>query len=66
MLRDWLTVLIRGYTVRRQIDFGSGGQVAAGELANAAAAVLACEGVADVHVPSAQYNGFQCRIESAA
>ncbi len=66
MFRDRLTVLIRGYNGRRQINFGSGRQVAAGELANAAAAVLACEGVADVHVPSAQYNCFQCRIESAA
>jgi hypothetical protein len=63
MFRDWLRLLIRGYGRDDRIVYGTGGQIDATELEEAAAEILAHEDVAYVHVRSAQYNCYQCRIE---
>jgi hypothetical protein len=65
MFRDWLHLLIRGYGADDRIVYGTGGQIRAEELEEAAADVLADPAVAYVHVRSAQYNCYQCRIERA-
>lgn len=66
MFRDWLHLLIRGYGADDRIVYGTGGQIRADELEEAAADILALPAVAYVHVRSAQYNCYQCRIERAA
>lgn len=66
MFGDWLHLLIRGYGADDRIVYGTGGRVDAGELAEAATELLTREDVAYVHVRSAQYNCYQCRIERRA
>jgi len=57
--------LIKGYGTDDRIIYGTGQVVASGELEGAAAAVLAREDVAYVHVRSALNNCFTCRIDRA-
>ena len=66
MFRDWLHLLVRGYGAEHRIVYGTGGRIDATELADVAAELLARDDVAYVHVRSAQYNCYQCRVERAA
>lgn len=66
MFRDWLHLLIRGYGADDRIVYGTGGQIRADELEEVAADILAHPAVAYVHVRTAQYNCYQCRVERAA
>jgi hypothetical protein len=58
-------LLIRGYGADERIVYGTGRQIAAADLADAAAEVLRRPAVAFVHVRSAANNCYQCRIERA-
>lgn len=57
--------LIKGYGTDDRIIYGTGQVVASGDLEAAAAAILAREDVAYVHVRSALNNCFTCRIDRA-
>ncbi len=65
MFRNWLHLLIGGYGADDRIVYGTGGQIRADALEVAAADILAHPAVAYVHVRTAQYNCYQCRIERA-
>ncbi|MEL6197806.1 MAG: DUF1203 domain-containing protein [Pseudomonadota bacterium] len=55
--------LVRGYGHDERIRYGTGGFVAASEIAAAVAARLADRDTAFVHLRSASNNCFQCRAE---
>ncbi|MEM7226938.1 MAG: DUF1203 domain-containing protein [Pseudomonadota bacterium] len=55
--------IVRGYDANERIVYGTGGVVATAEIAARSAKLLADEGIAFVHVRSAQNNCFQCRVE---
>lgn len=55
--------LLRGYGSDDRIVYGTGGVVAAERLTERAKELLARPDVAYVHVRSAKYNCYQCRIE---
>ncbi|WP_018239737.1 DUF1203 domain-containing protein [Ensifer sp. BR816] len=57
--------LLRGYGADERIVYGTGGIVAAEMLEQRAEDLLAQPDVAYVHVRSAKYNCYQCRIEAA-
>ncbi|WP_331374301.1 DUF1203 domain-containing protein [Sinorhizobium chiapasense] len=57
--------LLRGYGIDHRIVYGTGGVVAADRLPERAEELLARADVAYVHVRSAKYNCYQCRIEIA-
>ncbi|WP_026623181.1 hypothetical protein M728_001424 [Ensifer sp. WSM1721] len=56
--------LLRGYGADERIVYGTGGIVPAENLAQRAGELLAQQEVAFVHVRSAKYNCYQCRIEA--
>jgi len=56
-------LLIRGYSASDRIVYGSGSQIDANELAQAASALLQRPEIAYVHVRSASNNCYQCQIE---
>ncbi|ACP25265.1 hypothetical protein NGR_c14940 [Sinorhizobium fredii NGR234] len=60
--RDYL---LRGYSADERIVYGTGGVVPAENLEQRAEELLARPDVAYVHVRSAKYNCYQCRIEAA-
>lgn len=55
--------IVRGYGPDDRIVYGTGGVVATGSIPARAAALMADDRVAYVHVRSARNNCFQCRIE---
>lgn len=57
--------LLRGYGLDDRIVYGTGQLAAAGDLTQAAVALLDRPEVAYLHVRSAGYNCYQCRIEKA-
>ncbi len=57
--------LLKGYRTDDRIAYGTGKIVKSGELKAEAAEILSQEGVAYVHVRSASYNCFTCRIDAA-
>ncbi|MCA1407830.1 DUF1203 domain-containing protein [Ensifer sp. IC3342] len=57
--------LLRGYGSDDRIIYGTGGVVSTERLAERAEELLARADVAYVHVRSAKYNCYQCRIEIA-
>ncbi|WEX87097.1 DUF1203 domain-containing protein [Sinorhizobium garamanticum] len=57
--------LLRGYGNDDRIVYGTGGVVAVERLPERAEELLARTDVAYVHVRSAKYNCYQCRIEIA-
>lgn len=56
-------MIVRGYSVDERIVYGTGAVVATDRIGETAAALLAREDVAFVHVRSATNNCFQCRID---
>ncbi|MCZ4092857.1 DUF1203 domain-containing protein [Sinorhizobium psoraleae] len=56
--------LLRGYGSDDRIVYGTGGVVAVERLAERAEELLALADVAYVHVRSAKYNCYQCRVET--
>lgn len=56
--------LLRGYDADERIVYGTGGIVSAEGLVERAVALLARPDVTFVHVRSAKYNCYQCRIEA--
>jgi hypothetical protein len=56
-------MIVRGYSADERIVYGTGAVVATDRIAETAAALLAREDVAFVHVRSASNNCFQCRID---
>jgi hypothetical protein len=58
-------VLMRGYGADDRIVYGTGGAVPSQAIAERARDLLGRADVAYVHVRSASYNCFQCRIERA-
>jgi len=65
MFRQRDKLLMRGYDHKDRIVYGTGGAVAVADLAEAAAALLARAEVAYVHLRSAAYNCYQCRVDRA-
>jgi hypothetical protein len=65
MLRKSQHMIVRGYSVDERIVYGTGAVVETDRIAESAAALLAREDVAFVHVRSASNNCFQCRIDRA-
>jgi hypothetical protein len=65
MLRKSAHMIVRGYTTDERIVYGTGAVVATDRIAETAAALLARDDVAFVHVRSASNNCFQCRIDRA-
>ena len=63
MLRRSSQMIVRGYSADERIVYGTGAVVATDRIAEAAAALLARDDVAFVHVRSATNNCFQCRID---
>ncbi|MCP5373068.1 MAG: DUF1203 domain-containing protein [Hyphomicrobiales bacterium] len=63
MFRARETWLLRGYGADDWIVYGTGGPVPTRDLEARAADLLARPDVAYLHLRSAQYNCFQCRIE---
>ena len=59
------TLIVRGYGADDRIKYGAGQVVETGRLTETAAALLAREDVAYLHVRSARNNCFQCRVERA-
>lgn len=55
--------LLRGYDADERIVYGTGGVILQEELKRRAEDLLARPDVAFVHVRSARYNCYQCRIE---
>jgi hypothetical protein len=66
MLRKSAQMIVRGYSADERIVYGTGAVVATDRIAETAAALLAREDVAFVHVRSASNNCFQCRLERAS
>ena len=58
--------LLRGYGGDDRIVYGTGQMVATADLTRAAAVLLDRPDIAYLHVRSAGYNCYQCRIERAA
>ncbi len=58
-------MLVRGYDADERIVYGTGVIVPTAEVSDAAAAILERPDVAFVHLRSAGYNCFQCRVERA-
>ena len=58
-------VLLRGYGRDDRIVYGTGAVVPTSDLKHAAAGLLVRDDIAYLHVRSAAYNCFQCRIEGA-
>ena len=58
-------MLIRGYDRRHRIVYGTGQAVPTEEVVSAASELLARPEIAYVHLRSAQYNCYQCRVERA-
>lgn len=63
MLRKSPQMIVRGYSADERIVYGTGAVVATDRIAETAAALLARDDVAFVHVRSASNNCFQCRID---
>lgn len=57
--------IVRGYDDVERIVYGTGAVVPTKDVVAYAAAVLADDRVAFVHVRSASNNCFQCRVDSA-
>ena len=57
--------LLRGYGTDDRIAYGTGAVTPADEITKRAEALLAREDIAYLHVRSAKYNCYQCRIEQA-
>ncbi|OHV71808.1 DUF1203 domain-containing protein [Ensifer sp. LCM 4579] len=55
--------LLRGYGADERIVYGTGGVISQESIKSRAEALLARPDVAFVHVRSAKYNCYQCRIE---
>lgn len=64
ILIDSNEYLLRGYGSDERIIYGTGGVVPQARLEERAEELLALPDVAFVHVRSAKYNCYQCRIES--
>lgn len=58
-------VLIRGYTDRETISYGTGEVIATSSLEDKAATLLQNPEIAFIHIRSSTYNCFSCRIERA-
>lgn len=57
--------LLRGYSSNERIVYGTGSIIPADRVETHAQELLAMADVASVHVRSAKYNCYQCRIEAA-
>lgn len=57
--------LLRGYSSNERIVYGTGSVISADQVETRAQELLAMADVASVHVRSAKYNCYQCRIEAA-
>lgn len=60
--RDYI---VRGYSARDRILYGTGAVVPTGDIPDYAAALLARADVAYLHIRSARNNCYQCRVERA-
>ena len=58
--------LLRGYGRDDRIVYGTGQMVASADLVQTAAALLDRPDIGYLHVRSAGYNCYQCRIERGA
>jgi hypothetical protein len=65
IVRKSSQMIVRGYSADERIVYGTGAVVATERIAETAAALLARDDVAFVHVRSASNNCFQCRIDRA-
>jgi hypothetical protein len=63
MLLESAQMIVRGYSADERIVYGTGAVVPTDRIDETAAALLARDDVAFVHVRSASNNCFQCRID---
>ena len=63
MFKRWHTVLVRGYGEDDHIQYHAARLVPVGELEQHCTELLEDKAVAYLHVRTAQYNCFQCRVE---
>jgi hypothetical protein len=65
MYRHWQHVLMRGYDHDDRIVYGSGQVVPVDKIEIVAANLLDRDDIAYLHLRTAQYNCYQCRIDRA-
>lgn len=63
MFQGWKQALIRGYTETHRIRYGTGQVIDIRETAVVAERIFADADVEYIHLRSASYNCYQCRIE---
>ena len=65
MFRGWQQALVRGYTAAHRIRYGSGRVTDMQQVVRAAEEIFRDPEVRYIHLRSASYNCYQCRIERA-
>lgn len=65
MFKDWEKILIRGYNNEGRIVYGTGNVIKMNEVAAVAKKLFEGSEVEYIHMRSASYNCYQCRIERA-
>lgn len=63
MFRGWKQALIRGYTAQHRIRYGTGQVLNMQHVVPAADQIFSDPDVEYIHLRSASYNCYQCRIE---
>ncbi len=63
MFKDWKEILIRGYNREGRIIYGTGSVIKINEVAVIAKRLFKDSEVDYIHMRSALYNCYQCRIE---
>lgn len=65
MFRGWKQALVRGYTAAHRIRYGTGQVTEMQQVIRAAELIFRDADVRYIHMRSASYNCYQCRIERA-
>jgi len=66
MFRDWDKTLIRSYNNDGRIVYGTGAVIEMSKTGDVARQIFSDSRVTCIHMRSASYNCYQCRIERAA
>ncbi len=65
MFQRWTHVLARGYDIEDRICYGTGTVTPVNQISDVCQNLLEKPEVAYIHIRSAQYNCYQCRVERA-
>lgn len=63
MFKGWDKILIRGYNTEGRIVYGTGSSIKMTDVESAARKIFEDSKVDYIHMRSASYNCYQCRIE---